>query len=86
VVKSDAKVDLIERALVGYARAAEGSVKAFRKPKATRVEPEFFADVEYRDITSEGLLGQSSFKGLSRGDKSWLPHLFRHRLGLRKPS
>jgi bifunctional non-homologous end joining protein LigD len=40
--------------------------KAFKKPKATWVEPKFFADVEYRDITSEGLLRQSSFKGLSR--------------------
>ena len=31
---------------------------------------EIFADVEYRDITSEGLLRASSFKGLSRADKS----------------
>lgn len=37
-----------------------------RSPKATWVEPTFFADVEYRDITSEGLLRQSSFKGLKR--------------------
>jgi bifunctional non-homologous end joining protein LigD len=44
--------------------------KAFKKPKATWVEPKFFADVEYRDITSEGLLRQSSFKRLSRNDKS----------------
>ena len=36
------------------------------KPKATWVEPSFFAEVEYRDITSEGLLRQSSFKGLKR--------------------
>ena len=36
--------------------------KPIRKPKATWVEPTFFADVEYRDITSEGLLRQSSFK------------------------
>jgi bifunctional non-homologous end joining protein LigD len=35
-----------------------------RKPTATWVEPKFYADVEYRDITSEGLLRQSSFKGL----------------------
>jgi bifunctional non-homologous end joining protein LigD len=41
--------------------------KAIRKPKATWVEPKFFADVEYRDITSEGLLRASSFKGLSKG-------------------
>jgi bifunctional non-homologous end joining protein LigD len=40
--------------------------KAIRKPKATWVEPSFVADVEYRDITSEGLLRQSSFKGLTR--------------------
>ena len=41
--------------------------KPIRKPKATWVEPTFFADIEYRDITSEGLLRASSFKGLSRG-------------------
>ena len=40
--------------------------KPLKKPKATWVEPTFFADVEYRDITSEGLLRQSSFKGLKR--------------------
>lgn len=44
--------------------------KQVKKIKATWVEPKFFADVEYRDITSEGLLRQSSFKGLTRGDKS----------------
>jgi bifunctional non-homologous end joining protein LigD len=43
--------------------------KPVRNPKATWVEPKFFADVEYRDITSEGLLRASSFKGLTR-DKS----------------
>lgn len=43
--------------------------KPIKKPKATWVEPKFYADVEYRDITSEGLLRASSFKGLSR-DKS----------------
>jgi bifunctional non-homologous end joining protein LigD len=37
--------------------------KPIGKPKATWVEPTFFADVEYRDITSEGLPRQSSFKG-----------------------
>jgi bifunctional non-homologous end joining protein LigD len=40
--------------------------KPITKPKATWVEPTFFADVEYRDVTSEGLLRQSSFKGLKR--------------------
>ena len=40
--------------------------KAIRKPKATWVEPKFFAEVEYRGVTSEGLLRASSFKGLTR--------------------
>ncbi|WP_347337169.1 hypothetical protein [Bradyrhizobium lablabi] len=40
--------------------------KAIRKPKATWVELKFYADVEYRDIASEGLLRASSFKGLSK--------------------
>jgi len=44
--------------------------KPVRKPKAIWVEPKFFAEVEYRDITSEGLLRASSFKGLSRKDQS----------------
>jgi bifunctional non-homologous end joining protein LigD len=39
------------------------------KPKATWVEPSFVADIEFRDITSEGLLRQSSFKGLSKGTR-----------------
>jgi bifunctional non-homologous end joining protein LigD len=41
--------------------------KPIRKPKAVWVEPAFFAEIEYRDITSEGLLRQSSFKGLKKG-------------------
>ena len=40
--------------------------KPVKKPKATWVEPLFVANVEFRDITSEGLLRQSSFKGLTR--------------------
>ena len=32
-----------------------------KKPKATWVEPSFIAEIEYRDITSEGLLRASSF-------------------------
>ena len=40
--------------------------RTIRKPKATWVEPRFYADVEYRDITSESLLRASSFKGLAR--------------------
>ncbi|WP_338060725.1 hypothetical protein [Bradyrhizobium valentinum] len=42
------------------------TTKPIRKPKATWVKPTFVADVEYRDITSEGLLRASSFKGLYR--------------------
>ena len=38
--------------------------KPIRNTKATWVEPSFAAEVEFRDITSEGLLRQSSFKGL----------------------
>jgi hypothetical protein len=34
---------------------------------ASRVEPTFYADVEYRVITSEGLLRATSFKGLFKG-------------------
>jgi bifunctional non-homologous end joining protein LigD len=40
--------------------------RPIKKPKATWVEPKFYAAVEYRDITSEGLLRASSFKGLTR--------------------
>jgi bifunctional non-homologous end joining protein LigD len=39
-----------------------------RMPRATWVEPRFFAEVEYRDISSEGLLRASSFKGLTRDE------------------
>lgn len=40
--------------------------KPIKKPKATWVEPAFQAEVEYRDITGEGLLRAASFKGLSK--------------------
>ncbi|MGH6708982.1 MAG: hypothetical protein ACREEK_08425 [Bradyrhizobium sp.] len=43
--------------------------KQVKKPKATWVDPVFTADIEYRDITSEGLLRQSSFKGLSKEER-----------------
>ena len=43
--------------------------KPIRKPKATWVEPAFVADIEYRDITSEGLLRASSFKSLSKKER-----------------
>ena len=37
--------------------------KPLKKPHATWVEPSFMAEVEYRDITSEGLLRQSYSRG-----------------------
>jgi len=40
--------------------------KPIRAPKATWTEPKFVAEIEYRDITAEGLLRASSFKGLSK--------------------
>ncbi|WP_283814772.1 hypothetical protein [Bradyrhizobium sp. AUGA SZCCT0176] len=40
--------------------------KQVKKPRATWVDPVFMADIEYRHITSEGLLRQSSFKGLKK--------------------
>jgi bifunctional non-homologous end joining protein LigD len=40
--------------------------KQVKKRKATWVDPVYVADVEFRDITSEGLLRQSSFKGLTK--------------------
>jgi bifunctional non-homologous end joining protein LigD len=43
--------------------------RPIKKPKATWVEPKFYANVEYRDITSEGLLRASSFKGLTKGTR-----------------
>jgi hypothetical protein len=45
--------------------------RPIKKPKATWVEPQFYAAIEYRDITSEGLLRASSFKGLSRGRRQY---------------
>jgi bifunctional non-homologous end joining protein LigD len=40
--------------------------KPLKKPKVTWVDPVFSAEIEYRDITSEGPLRASSFKGLSK--------------------
>lgn len=50
-------------------RSLAAVTKRIRKPKATWVEPQFYADIEYRDITSEGLVRASSFKGLSKGTR-----------------
>ena len=52
----------VRKKLEGDARAeadAQGP-----KPKERWVEPRLVAEVEYRDITADGLLRQSAFKGL----------------------
>lgn len=59
----------IRKALDTVVSPKQKLTKPIRKPKATWVEPKFFADIEYRDITSEGLLRASSFKGLSKGTR-----------------
>jgi bifunctional non-homologous end joining protein LigD len=56
----------IRRQLNGVITPKSKLTKPIRKPKATWVEPAFVAEVEYRDITSEGLLRASSFKGMSK--------------------
>ena len=40
--------------------------KPIRDAKAIWVEPKFVADVEYRDVTADGLLRAASFRGLTR--------------------
>jgi bifunctional non-homologous end joining protein LigD len=40
--------------------------KPVRDPKATWVDPKLLAEVEYRDITADGLLRAASFKGLTK--------------------
>ncbi|UPK40475.1 non-homologous end-joining DNA ligase [Bradyrhizobium sp. 186] len=59
----------IRKTLDTVVRPKQKLTKPIKKPKATWVEPKFFAEVEYRDITSEGLLRASSFKGLSKGTR-----------------
>ena len=59
----------IRKALDTVVSPKQKLTKPVRKPKATWVEPKFYADIEYRDITSEGLLRASSFKGLSKGTR-----------------
>ncbi|GAB9084559.1 non-homologous end-joining DNA ligase [Bradyrhizobium diazoefficiens] len=57
----------IRKALDTVVSPKQTLTKPIKKPKATWVEPKFYAEVEYRDLTSEGLLRASSFKGLSKG-------------------
>ncbi len=57
----------LRRRLDALATPTSKLTKAVRMPKATWVDPKLVADVEYRDITSEGYLRHSSFKGLAKG-------------------
>jgi bifunctional non-homologous end joining protein LigD len=41
--------------------------KAYQEAESDVGEPEFYADIEFRDVTSDGLLRASSFKGLYKG-------------------
>lgn len=59
----------IRKALDTVVSPKQKLTKTIKKPKATWVEPKFYADIEYRDITSEGLLRANSFKGLSKGTR-----------------
>ncbi|MGY4622768.1 ATP dependent DNA ligase [Bradyrhizobium sp. USDA 4486] len=59
----------IRKALDTVISPKQKLTKTIGKPKATWVEPKFYADIEYRDVTSEGLLRASSFKGLSKGTR-----------------
>ncbi|MCK1706012.1 non-homologous end-joining DNA ligase [Bradyrhizobium sp. 146] len=59
----------IRKALDTVVSPKQKLTRPVKKPKATWVEPKFYADIEYRDITSEGLLRASSFKGLSKGTR-----------------
>ncbi|WP_375312845.1 non-homologous end-joining DNA ligase [Bradyrhizobium sp. A5] len=56
----------LRRKLDALASPKSKLTKPIRKPKATWVDPKLVADVEYRDITSEGYLRHSSFKGLAK--------------------
>ncbi|MGY4365323.1 ATP-dependent DNA ligase [Bradyrhizobium sp. LB1.3] len=66
---SRTKSEKIRKALDAVVSPKVKLTKPIKKPKATWVKPKFFADVEYRDITLEGLLRASSFKGLSKGTR-----------------
>jgi bifunctional non-homologous end joining protein LigD len=53
----------IRKALDTVVSPKQKLTKAIRKPKATWVEPTFFADVEYRDITSGGAVEGKLIQG-----------------------
>jgi bifunctional non-homologous end joining protein LigD len=54
----------VRKKLEALVTPAQSLTRKIRKPKAKWVEPKILAEVEYRDITADGLLRQSAFKGL----------------------
>src|SRR3954467_15919256 len=56
----------IRKALNTVVSPKQKLTRPIKKPNATWVEPKYYAVVEYRDITSDGLLRASSFKALTR--------------------
>jgi bifunctional non-homologous end joining protein LigD len=58
----------LRRELDAIAMPTQKLTKAVRKPKATWVEPSLIAEVEYRDITGDGMLRHPSFKGLAEAE------------------
>jgi bifunctional non-homologous end joining protein LigD len=56
----------IRKKLDTVAIATSKLTKPIRDPKATWVDPKFLAEVEYRDITADGLLRAASFKALTK--------------------
>jgi bifunctional non-homologous end joining protein LigD len=60
----------IRRQLDAIATPTSRLTVPIRKPKARWVEPKLWAEVDYRDITSDCLLRHSSFQGLFDSQKS----------------
>jgi bifunctional non-homologous end joining protein LigD len=56
----------MRKALDGFVSPKSKLSKQLKKPKATWVAPVFKVEIEYRDITSEGLLRASALKGFSK--------------------
>jgi bifunctional non-homologous end joining protein LigD len=57
----------IRKKLDTVVTATSKLTKPIRDPKATWVDPKFLAEVEYRDVTADGLLRAAAFKGLTKG-------------------
>jgi len=66
----------VRRQLEAFVTPEQRLTRKVRKPRAKWVEPRFYAEVVYRDITADGLLRQTAFKGLSesRAGQSEIAH------------